>query len=121
MEIEFGNPVYDYDARYPMPKELRAMTQTNEEIKLTAIFYKCFDGCKAISAIGLEYIGGHVSPIFECEGAKREQLKRIEINPSERIDKVGALINKIGQISGISLKGKREGRTVVVGKDKNNP
>ena len=25
-EIEFGNPVYEYDAKYPMPRELRAMT-----------------------------------------------------------------------------------------------
>ena len=27
-ELEFGNPIYDYDARYPLQSELRKMTQT---------------------------------------------------------------------------------------------
>ena len=83
--------------------------------------YKCAKGFKALNAIGLEFTGGRVSPIFECENAKNEQFKRIEIDPSNTITKIGVVLNKLEQVHGITLKGESWGATYDIAKDESNP
>ena len=84
-ELEFGNQVYDYDTKFPLLSELRRISVTKKNLKLSAVVYKCWQETGPIVAFGFEFESGHKSPIFETSAAKAESLKKLEVDTSRQI------------------------------------
>ena len=64
-EHQFGTDIYDYDNKFPLSSELRRLSRSKGNLKLSAVVYKCLPGQNgAINAIGLEFADGNKSPLF---------------------------------------------------------
>ena len=43
-ELMFGDNIYAYDNKFPLPSEHRRISKTKGQLKLTAVVYKCWSG-----------------------------------------------------------------------------
>ena len=102
-EITFGQEIYDYDNKFPYQAELRRLSVSRGQLKLSAVVYKCWKETGAINAIGLEFADGN----REVK-AKEEEIRKIVVDPTKDISQISMVINPYQQLHGLTLKCKKD-------------